>query len=60
MRKHINADFFKLVIAFLIICASLKPGLSDAASTNSIAALNIDFINAKNTALSTYRQSVLD
>jgi len=37
MKKHINADFFKLLLAFLLICASLKPGLSDASESTANA-----------------------
>ena len=40
MKKHINADFLKLLIAFLIICASFKPGLADAATINTEASVN--------------------
>ena len=46
MKKHINADFFKLLIAFLLICASLKPGLADAMTINT----DTPFIRAENTA----------
>lgn len=42
MKKHINADFFKLLLAFLLICASLNPGLSDAAETVANAHSNIN------------------
>ena len=40
MKKHINADLFKLLIAFLIICASLKPDLSNAAIIYTEASFN--------------------
>jgi len=45
MKKHINADFFKLLIAFLIICASFNPGLSDAAPHHSSDLINIKYIS---------------
>jgi len=48
MKKHINADFFKLLIAFLIICASFNPGLSDAAPHHSSDLINIKYISDMN------------
>lgn len=30
MKKHINADFFKLLLAFLLIIAGLNPNYSNA------------------------------
>ena len=33
MRKHINADLFKLLLAFLLISISLNPAPADASAT---------------------------
>ena len=34
MRKHINADLFKLLLAFLLISISLNPAPADASVTH--------------------------
>ena len=62
MKKHINADFFKLLIAFLIICASFNPGLSDAAAHQSSDLINIKYtsdINKKTISRPVYAEENL-